>query len=177
PKPAPVAPSMSCSAAPWSVYAGDRSQITAVVSDPSGTALNYTWRSNGGQVVGSGSSVQLDTSGLSPGTYAVTGRVENGAGGAADCSAPVTVQAPQAPPQATRINECPFAGGSAVVNNVCKRVLDDLAVRLQSEPKAKAVLVGFAEPKERAASKLAAQRAENARKYLAQKKGVEAARV
>jgi outer membrane protein OmpA-like peptidoglycan-associated protein len=174
---APMAPTMSCSADRSTVLVGERPLITAIVNDPSGTALNYSWHSNGGQIVGSGSSVQLDTSGLSPGTYAVTGRVENGAGGAADCSAPITVQAPPPPPQATRINECPFAQGSAVVNNVCKRVLDDLAVRLQSEPKAKAVLVGFAEPKEHGASKLAARRAENAKNYLAQKKGVDAARV
>jgi len=172
-----TAPTMSCSAERATVYAGERDPINATVNDPSGTALNYTWRSNGGQVVGSGSSVQLDTSGLSPGTYTVTGRVENGAGGAADCSAPVTVQNPPPTPQASKINECPFGQGSAVVNNVCKRVLDDLAVRLQAEPKAKAVLVGFAEPKERAGTKLAAERAENARKYLAQKKGVDAARV
>jgi len=177
PKPAPVAPAMSCSANPASVLVGERSQITAIVRDPSGTSLNYSWQSNGGQIVGSGSSVQLDTSGLSPGTYTVTGRVENAAGGAADCSAPVAVQAPPPPPVATKINECPFAHGSAVVNNVCKRVLDDLAVRLQSEPKAKAVLVGFAEPKEHGASQLAARRAENAKKYLAEKKGVDTARV
>ena len=139
--------------------------------------MSYKWQSNGGQIVGTGSSVQFDTSGLTPGTYTVTGRVENAAGGAADCSAPITVQSPPPPPQASKINECPFAPASAVANNVCKRVLDDLAVRLQAEPKAKCVLVGFADPKERGASKLAAQRAENARKYLGQKSGVDAARV
>jgi outer membrane protein OmpA-like peptidoglycan-associated protein len=172
-----VAPTMSCSAERPTVYAGERDQISAIVKDPSGTALNYKWQSNGGQIIGTGSSVQLDTSGLSPGTYTVTGRVENGAGGAADCSAPVNVQAPPPPPQASKINECLFARGSAVVNNVCKRVLDDLAVRLQAEPKAKAAFVGFAEPKEHAASKLAAERAENARKYLGQKKSVDTSRV
>ncbi|MGA8220934.1 MAG: OmpA family protein [Candidatus Acidiferrales bacterium] len=177
PKPAPAAPKMSCSADRSTVLAGERPQITATVSDPSGTALTYKWQSNGGQIVGTGSTVQFDTSGLSPGAYAVTGRVENAAGGAADCSAPVTVQAPPTPPQASRINECSFSHNSAVVNNVCKRVLDDLAVRLQTEPKARAVLVGFADPKEPAASKLASRRAENARKYLGEKKGVDVARV
>jgi outer membrane protein OmpA-like peptidoglycan-associated protein len=177
PKPAPAAPSMSCSADRSTVLAGERPQITANVNDPSGTALTYKWQSNGGQIVGTGSTVQFDTSGLSPGTYAVTGRVENSAGGAADCSTPITVQAPPPPPQATRINECSFMPNSAVVSNVCKRVLDDLAVRLQTEPRAKAVLVGFADPKERGASKLAAQRAENAKKFLGEKKGVEASRV
>jgi outer membrane protein OmpA-like peptidoglycan-associated protein len=177
PKPAPAAPTMSCSADRSTVLAGERPQITANVNDPSGTALTYKWQSNGGQILGTGSTIQLDTSGLSPGAYAVTGRVENAAGGAADCSTPINVQAPPPPPQASKINECSFVPASAVVNNVCKRVLDDLAVRLQTEPKAKAVLVGFADPKEPGASKLASRRAENARKYLGEKKGMDASRV
>ena len=142
---------MSCSADRSSVMAGERPQITATVNDQSNTALKYSWQTNGGQLVNasdSSSSVQLDTSGLAPGTYTVTGRVENGAGGAADCSTSVTVQQPPAPPQASKISECSFTPGSARVDNVCKRVLDDAAVRLQSDPKAKVVLVGFADPKE-----------------------------
>jgi outer membrane protein OmpA-like peptidoglycan-associated protein len=177
PRPAPASPVMSCSVDRATVIVGERPQITANVNDPSGTALTYKWQSNGGQIVGMGSTVQLDTSGLAPGNYAVTGRVENGAGGAADCSAGVTVQAPPTPPEAAKIGECPFAQNSAVVNNVCKRVLDDVAVRLQTDSKAKAALVGFADPKERGASKLAGQRAENAKKYLGEKQGIDPARV
>jgi outer membrane protein OmpA-like peptidoglycan-associated protein len=176
PKPS-VAPSMSCSVDHSTVVVGERPQITANVHDPTGTALVYRWQTNGGQIVGSGPTVQLDTSGLAPGNYAVTGRVENGSGGAADCSAGVTVQAPAPAPQAAKVGECPFGQNSAVVNNVCKRVLDDVAVRLQTDPKAKAVLVGFADTKERGATKLAAQRAENAKKYLDEKKGIDPARI
>jgi outer membrane protein OmpA-like peptidoglycan-associated protein len=168
---------MSCSVDRTTVIVGERPQITANVNDPSGTALGYKWQSNGGQILGTGSTVQLDTSGLAPGNYTVTGRVENGAGGAADCSAGVTVETPPTPPEAAKIGECPFLQNSAVVNNVCKRVLDDVAVRLQTDSKAKAALVGFADPKERGASKLAGQRAENAKKYLGEKKGIDPARV
>lgn len=177
PKPAPPPPRMSCSADRSSVMVGERAQITAAVNDSTGTPLNYGWRTNGGQIVGSGPTVQLDTSGLAPGSYTVTGRVENGAGGAADCSTAVAVQAPPPPPQASKIGECAFAPNSARADNVCKRVLDDLAIRLQSEPKGRAVLVGTADPKEMRAAKLGAQRGESAKKYLESKTGVDASRV
>jgi outer membrane protein OmpA-like peptidoglycan-associated protein len=180
PKPKPPAPVMSCSADRSSVMPGERAQITATVDDRSNTPLRYSWQANGGQIVNaseSSSSVQYDTSGLAPGTYTVTGRVENGAGGAADCSTMVTVQQPPAPPQASKISDCSFPLNSARVDNVCKRVLDDAAVRLQSDPKAKIVLVGFADPKEPASGKLAERRADAAKKYLAGKQGVDELRV
>jgi outer membrane protein OmpA-like peptidoglycan-associated protein len=180
PKPKPPAPTMSCSADHSSVAAGERAQITATVNDQSNTALRYSWQANGGQIVGateSSSSVQFDTSGLAPGTYTVTGRVENGAGGAADCSTSVTVQQPPAPPQASKISDCSFGLGSARVDNVCKRVLDDAAVRLQSDPKAKVVLVGFADPKEPGSANLASRRANETKKYLAGKQGIDGSRL
>jgi outer membrane protein OmpA-like peptidoglycan-associated protein len=180
PKPKPPAPTMSCSADRSTVTAGERPQITATVNDQSNTALKYNWQTNGGQLVNasdSSSTVQLDTSGLAPGTYTVTGRVENGAGGAADCSTSITVQQPPAPPQASKISECSFPLRSARVDNVCKRVLDDAAVRLQSDPKAKVMLVGFADAKEPGADKLAERRAGECKKYLGGKAGIDASRV
>jgi outer membrane protein OmpA-like peptidoglycan-associated protein len=180
PKPKPPAPTMSCSADRSTVTAGERPQITATVNDQSNTALKYNWQTNGGQLVNasdSSSTVQLDTSGLAPGTYTVTGRVENGAGGAADCSTSVTVQQPPAPPQASKISDCSFPLRSARVDNVCKRVLDDAAVRLQSDPKAKVMLIGFADAKEPGADKLAERRAGECKKYLGGKAGIDASRV
>jgi len=169
PKPIPP-PTMSCAVDRSTVLVGERVQVTATVNDQSGTPLTYTWRSSGGQILGSGSSVQLDTTGLAPGTYTATGRVENGKGGAADCSATVIVQAPPPPPQASKLNECFFRSlGSARVDNVCKRVLDDVTLRLQNDPKAKVVLVGYADPRERRPDKLAGQRAANVKKYLVSK--------
>ena len=177
PKPAPAAPTMTCSADRSTVLAGDRAEITANVNDPSGTAIRFTWQANGGQVVGSGSVVQFDTSGLAPGTYTVTGRAENELHAACDCTAAITVQAPAAPPQASKISSCDFAPGSARADNVCKRNLDDAAVRLQSDPKSKVVLVGYADPEEASAEKLANERAVSGQKYLQEKKGVDASRV
>ncbi len=64
-----------------------------------------------------------------------------------------------------------------MVDNVCKRVLDDVALRLQSDPKAKLVIVGYADPKERRPDKLAKDRAGNAKKYLSKEKGVADTRI
>lgn len=169
------APTMSCSVDRSSVLIGERVRVTAAASDPDGDPLSYSWRSNGGQIIGSGASVQLDTTGLNPGRYTVTGRVEDGRGGAADCSTSLDVQAPPPPPQASKLNECFFRVSSARVDNVCKRILDDVALRLKNEPRASVVLVGYADPKERKPEKLAGQRAENAAKYLASK-GVDRSR-
>jgi len=176
-KPVPTKPTMSCTANPSTVNAGERPTITAVVNDPSGTPITYTWQANAGQIIGTGESVQLDTSGLSPGTYTVTGRAENGLHSACDCSTTVTVQAPPPAPEASKISECLYALNSARADNICKRTLDDVAVRLQSDAKAKIVLLGSADPKEHQSQKLAAQRADSAKRYLGEKKGVDVSRV
>ena len=170
-------PAMSCSADRNSVLTGERVRITASASDADNDNLSYAWRTSGGQIVGSGSSVQLDTSGLGAGRYTVTGRVDDGRGGAADCATSIGVTVPPPPPQASKLNECSFkAAGSARADNVCKRVLDDVALRLQSDPRATVVIVGYADPKEPRSTKLAQQRGDNAMKYLTGK-GVDASRI
>ena len=177
PRPAAPPPSMTCSVDPSSVLAGARAAITANVNDSTGAALTYTWQANSGQVVGTGASVQFDSMGLAPGDYTVTGRVENAKGGAADCTTTVTVQQPPARPEASKVGQCYFNPNSARVDNVCKRVLDDAAVRLQNDPKAKIVIVGYSDPKEKKADQLAKQRADNSSNYLSKTKNVETSRV
>ena len=63
------------------------------------------------------------------------------------------------------------------VDNVCKRVLDDVAVRLQNEPKGSVVIIGYADPKERHSDRLATQRGENVKKYPDQDKGIDQSRI
>jgi outer membrane protein OmpA-like peptidoglycan-associated protein len=180
PKPAPP-PTMSCSVDRSSVQAGEKVTVTANTNDQSGTPLAYQWQANAGQISGTGASVQLDTTGLSAGNYTITGRVQNGKGDAANCTASVAVQVPPPPPQASKINQCYFTFHSARIDNVCKRILDDVAVRLQTDPKAKIVIIGYATPRsgnaQRLADKLAKDRAENAKKYLSEKKGVDISRI
>jgi hypothetical protein len=177
PKPAPPAPTMSCTANPSTVLAGERATIAANVNDPTGSALTYSWQTNGGQIVGDGATVQLDTSGLQPGNYVVTGRAETVTHAACDCSANVTVQAPAPVPQASKVSACDFTSGSARADNVCKRNLDDVAVRLQSDPKSKVVLIAYSDPAEAHGGKLAALRGDTCKKYLDDKSGIDASRV
>lgn len=169
-------PTLSCSAARSSVLAGERVAVSGRGSDADGDTLTYSWRANAGQIVGTGASVQFDTSGLSAGSYSITGRVEDSRGGAADCSVQVSVQEPPPPPQASKLNELFFRRGSGRVDNIGKRVLDDIVLRLKNEPSAKVVLVGYADPREPRPDRLAGQRADIAKKYIVDG-GIDAARV
>ena len=177
PKPSPPPPTMSCLADPSSVQAGGRSTVTATVNDSTGTPLTYTWQANSGQIVGTGASVQFDSSGLGAGDYTVTGRVANGGGGAADCTASVSVQEPPPAPQASKVGSCNFKPGSSKLDNVCKRLLDDAAVRLQNDPKATIVLIGYADPSEKKPDIVSKARGENASQYLSKEKGVAESRM
>ena len=160
------------------VLVGDCVHFTATGSDPDGDRLRYTWASNGGQLTPSDTTAQLCTTGLAPGSYNTTARVDDGRGGAADASKAITVQAPPPPPQASKLNECAFAkpANSSRVDNVCKRILDDVATRMQNEPKATVVVIGYADPKARNSAKIASDRGQNTLKYL-QSKGIDASRV
>ncbi len=177
PPPAPRPPTMSCSTDRSTVMAGERVSVMASANSPANFALAYTWRANAGQIVGSGSTVQFDTTGLGPGTYTITGRVDDGHSGAADCTVNVTVQQPPPPPQASKINECTtYKAGITRTDNACKRILDDVALRLQNEPKGTVVIIGYSDPKEPHTKTAAKVRADNASKYLVGK-GIDQSRI
>jgi hypothetical protein len=170
-------PTITCSADRSSVFAGEKVHITTNASDPDGDPLTYTWRANAGQIVGSGAAADFDTSGLAPGNYTVTVRVDDGRGGAADCSSTVEVKPVPPPPQASKISDCAFGKPlSTRIDNVCKRILDDVALRLQNEPRGSAVIIGYSDPKEAKPEKIAGDRATNGVKYLGEK-GIDASRV
>jgi outer membrane protein OmpA-like peptidoglycan-associated protein len=68
--------------------------ITAKASDPDNDPLTFTWQSNGGRIIGSGADVDLDTTGVTPSHYGVTGQVSDGRGGTAVCQSEFTLEAP-----------------------------------------------------------------------------------
>jgi outer membrane protein OmpA-like peptidoglycan-associated protein len=155
---------------------GEKAHITCNATDPDGDTLTYIWRTNGGQVAGNGAAGDFDSTGVTPGNYTVTTRVEDGRGGAAEAATGIEVKPVPPPPQASKINECLFGRAlSTRIDNVCKRILDDVATRLQNEPRATVVIIGTADPKERRADKVASDRATNAVKYLGEK-GIDASR-
>jgi len=87
-------PTISCSANPSTVRPGERVHITASASDPDNDPLTFSWQTNGGNIVGSGAEIDLDTTGLAAAGYTVTGQVNDGRGGTASCAAALTVQPP-----------------------------------------------------------------------------------
>jgi outer membrane protein OmpA-like peptidoglycan-associated protein len=170
-------PTIACSADRSAVFAGERVHISCKANDPDGDPLTYAWRANAGRITGNGPEGDFDTTGLAPANYSITTRVDDGRGGAADATTGVDVKAVPPPPQASKMSECAFGKQlSTRIDNFCKRILDDVALRLQSEPRASAVIVGYSDPKEAKPDKIAGDRATNGVKYLGEK-GIDASRV
>ncbi len=170
-------PVISCAPERNPIIAGERVAINSTASDPDGDPITYSYSASGGQVTGNGPVAQFDSTGLSAGSYTVTGTADDGRGGRASCTATVDVQQPAPPPQATKVGDCGYNKvGAGRFDNACKRVGDDVALRLKNEPNAKVVIVGYADKKEPHAEKLAQQRADGAMKYLGEK-GIDASRI
>jgi hypothetical protein len=172
-------PHLSCSANPPSVKSGESSTINCTCNSPDNRSLSYTWNTNAGTLSGSGASEVLDTAGLPSGPVSVGTTCADDRGLSDSTTTTVNVEAPPPPPQAAKMAECAFPSKSQPgrVDNTCKAVLDDVALRLQREADAKAVIVGQADSDERQAAKLALQRANNSKTYLVKEKGIDASRI
>jgi hypothetical protein len=100
----PVPPSAACSISPNEVWAGEPVSATIATQNfkPKHT-ITYAWSSTGAKVSGSNTTGSVDTTGLAPGTYTVTGTATDAKekkNNVANCSASFTVKQPQ-PPQAS----------------------------------------------------------------------------
>lgn len=170
-------PVISCKADRSPIMPGEHTTITSAASDPDNDPLTYSYTATGGKVTGNGATADFDSTGLQPGSYTVKCAVSDGRGGNAESSANVDVQQPPPPPQATKVGDCGYnKAGASRFDNACKRVGDDVSLRLKNDPSAKLVIVGFADPKEPKAAKLAQTRAALAKKYLGEK-GIDASRI
>jgi outer membrane protein OmpA-like peptidoglycan-associated protein len=87
-------PTASLSVERSPIQPGERTGITCNGSDPDNDPLTYSYTTSGGQITGSGSNVQFDSTGLAPGTYNVKCVVNDGRGGTAEASGNVEVKEP-----------------------------------------------------------------------------------
>ncbi len=91
----PLAAALSCAVQPRSGYSGDPITISSqnLGLNPKKKTL-YTWTSTGGTVTGSGETATIDTKGLAPGDYTVTGKVLQGSKTwqNATCETPFTIK-------------------------------------------------------------------------------------
>ena len=166
-----VPPTASCSANPTTVRAGDPSTISVTANSPDNRPLTYNYTTSAGRVSGNGASATLDTAGANAGPITVSATVSDDRGLTANCNATVNVEVPPPPPQASNIGTCTFDKDKKRpwrVDNACKAVLDEVALRLQREADSKLVIVGHSDPAtdKKNADKYAAQRAVNSKDYL-----------
>ena len=95
----PPPPSAACTLQPSEVFAGESVTVTATGTNfsPKRT-VKYSWNGNGVKAAGNEPSTQIDTTGLQPGSYAVSADLSDGRrNGSASCSAKFTVKEPRPP--------------------------------------------------------------------------------
>jgi hypothetical protein len=108
---------LGCGAQPASVYPGDpiKVEANALHLNPKKTPV-YTWASNGGKINASGPEATIDTTGLAPGDYTVTGHVQEGpkTRQQASCAAPFSVKAFEPPTLTCSANPSTAVSGTDI---------------------------------------------------------------
>ena len=190
-------PTISCSANPSTLNAGDPSTITAAGVSPQNRPLTYSYSSTAGSISGNTASATLATTGAAPGTtITVTCNVVDDKGQTASSQATVTLNAPPPPPAPVTQSLCTITfdkdkARPTRVDNEAKACLDDIALTAQRDTTAKLAIVGNSEPvkvvgkhtelkEKRAAAfaeKRASERAVNEKEYLVTEKGLDASNI
>jgi outer membrane protein OmpA-like peptidoglycan-associated protein len=161
------------------VLAGALSNCTARASDPDGDPITYGWTSGAGRISGDTATAKLDTTGMKEGDCTpVTVRVSDGRGGTAEASTRVCVKQPEKKAEATTLcTSSGFPRNLSRLNNVDKACLDDVASRLKADPRARVVVIGHADSKERYPEVIGRTRAEAVKSYLVKDRGIEESRI
>ncbi len=168
PPPRPFCPNVSIYC-PDTVTLGQPVTFTANASGGTpGVTATYRWTVSAGSITsGQGTpSITVDTTGL--GGQAITAKVEV-LGYEMDCSASCTAQVPQ-PPRRKSFDE--FGN---IARDDEKARLDLFAIQLQNEPGARGYIVVY--PGARSRPNEAQRRADRAREYLVNTRGMEASRI
>jgi outer membrane protein OmpA-like peptidoglycan-associated protein len=168
-----------------SVLPGERTGIACNGSDPDNDPLTYSYTASGGQVTGTGSNVQFDSTGLQPGNYTVKCTVNDGRGGTADASGNVEVKEPPQVhelevklalhsvyfPTAQPTEGKPTGGLLASQAATLESLAADYQQYLKYRPAAHLILEGHADSRgaKEYNMKLSERRVERARSYLVEK--------
>jgi outer membrane protein OmpA-like peptidoglycan-associated protein len=184
-------PTISCSASPSTIKPGETSTVTAIGMSPQNRLLTYRYTAAAGVISGSGTSAVFSSTGGPTGPVSIGCNVSDDKGQVATASTSVTITAPYVPPVPHTQALCSTtfdkdAKRPARVDNEAKACLDEVALDLQKQSDAKAVVVGNSTAEEKAPKKghkhakvedLASERAVNAKDYLVTEKGIDASRV
>lgn len=176
---------MSCRSEPEVVQVGAPAQVRAEATDRLNHELRYRWFTNGGQIEGEGPIVALHTADLRAGVYTVTGRVEDGFGGASDCVVSVAVELeplpppplpPSPPPEPLNIAQIVFGRNRQEAAPAELAPLEAVIERLRAEPEGRISIEAYADPDEREPQRLAAARAGALLRYFLER-GIPQSRV
>ena len=184
-------PTVSCSVTPTTIRPGDSATVTATGMSPQNRPLTYSYSATAGTVTGSGTTATFSSTGAPTGPVTITGTVTDDKGQTASCTTGLTIEAPVAPPTPKTQSLCTISFSKdkkrpTRVDNEAKACLDQVALSLQNQSDAKAVLVGHATAEENAprqgkhsmkTADYAAQRAVNTKAYLVEEKGIDASRI
>ena len=173
-------PTLTCSADPSTVKAGDPSTITSVGLSPQNRPLTYSFSASSGSVSGTGNTTTLATSGVAPGTINVTCNVVDDLGQTATANTSVAVTAPVIPPAPKPQPLCGLNFDRDHkrpnrVDNESKACLDDIALTLQRDSASTLVVVGNHTAEEKPTA--GAERGLNVRQYLVDEKGIDPSRI
>jgi ribosomal protein S11 len=192
-------PTISCSASPNTIKPGETATVTATAMSPQNRPLTYSYSATGGTVSGSGTTAEFSSAGAPTGVVGITCNVSDDKSHTASANTNVTIVAPPAPPPPPKTQAlCSLSFSTdekrpTRVDNEAKACLDEVALDLQRQADAKAVVVGESNEKEKdltakqekyaarhkraKVTQFAAQRAVNAKDYLVTEKGIDASRV
>jgi hypothetical protein len=165
---------------------------------PQNRPLTYSYSATGGTVTGTGTTAEFSSAGAPTGVVGITCNVSDDKSHSATANTSVTIVAPVIPPAPKTQALCSISFATDTkrptrVDNEAKACLDQVALDLQQQADAKAVVVGESNAKEKDITekqqKVAlkhkkakvevfdAQRAVNAKDYLVTEKGIDASRV
>jgi outer membrane protein OmpA-like peptidoglycan-associated protein len=164
------------------ILPGERTGVTCNGSDPDNDPLTYSYTATGGQITGTGSSVQFDSTGAKPGTYTVKCNVNDGRGGTADASSSVEVKEPPQVkqleaklalhsiyfPTAMPTEAKPMAGLLSSQSATLDALASDFKQYLTYRPEARLILEGHADIRgaKEYNIKLSERRVERTKSYL-----------
>jgi outer membrane protein OmpA-like peptidoglycan-associated protein len=177
PPPTNRPPTVSCDVEKSQLQPGETVRCRATASDPDGDSLTYEWSADMGKISGTGPDATWDSTGAAAGSSAtITVRVSDGRGGTAEAKCRVSLDKPRgvAPVTCTAGS---FPANSARLNNVDKACLDDVASRLKQDPRARVVVVGHADSKEKYPEVIGRKRAEAVKTYLVKERGIDESRI
>jgi len=185
-------PTASCSANPSTIKPGETSTVTATGMSPQNRPLTYSYSAASGSISGTGTTAVFSSTGAPTGTAAITCSVSDDKGQTATANTSVTITAPYvAPiPHTQALCSITFSNDKkrpTRVDNEAKACLDEVALDLQKQSDAKAVVVGDSTAAEKVLPKhakkhakledFAGERAVNTKEYLVTEKGIDASRI